>query len=118
MPTSERLGKRERIARRRDFVGIQDGGWRVPGKVYTLMIRAGEGETSRLGVTVSKKVGGAVVRNRVKRWIRESYRREKGRLRRATDVVVIARPEAARAGFSATRAELAKLLDRAATRRS
>jgi ribonuclease P protein component len=63
----------------------------------------------RLGVTVSKKVGKAVVRNRVKRWIRESYRLCRVRPP-CTDVVVIAKPAAVARGYHALAAELHQLL--------
>jgi ribonuclease P protein component len=63
----------------------------------------------RLGITVSKQVGKAVVRNRVKRWLREGYRRSEDRPT-ATDVVVIAKPSAAARGYHALAAELRQLL--------
>jgi len=50
---------------------------------------------SRLGVTVSRKVGNAVCRNRIKRWIREYFRSSRHRLARAIDLSVIAKPGAA-----------------------
>ena len=49
----------------------------------------------RLGTTVSRKVGNAVVRNRVKRAIREWFRQHRSQLPQSTDMVVIARPPAA-----------------------
>jgi ribonuclease P protein component len=65
---------------------------------------------TRLGITVSKKVGISVVRNRVKRWIREGYRRLSGDKPSLADVVVIAKPSAAASSYHATAAELRKLL--------
>lgn len=61
---------------------------------------AGPGETqfvqfARLGVTVSRRVGGAVVRNRVKRRLREWFRTSPVRAAGPLDLVVIARPPAA-----------------------
>jgi len=49
-------------------------------------------EHSRIGITVSKKVGGAVVRNRVKRWVKESYRKKN--TAPGYDYVIIARQPA------------------------
>jgi ribonuclease P protein component len=49
----------------------------------------------RLGLSVSRKVGGAVERNRVKRMLRESFARVEPTLREGHDVVVVARPSAA-----------------------
>jgi ribonuclease P protein component len=70
------------------------------------------GHAARFGVTVSRKVGGAVVRNRVKRWIRESCRRMKDQLPAGVDLVVVARPSAAGAGYEPTARELATLARR------
>jgi ribonuclease P protein component len=71
---------------------------------------------ARVGVTVSSKVGIAVVRNRIKRWVRELLRRRRAALP-ALDLVVIARPSAALASHAALDAELGGLLERAAEER-
>lgn len=63
----------------------------------------------RFGLTVSRKVGGAVVRNRVKRWLREAIRHERGDLS-GVDIVFIARSSAAMAGYEPLRREVASSL--------
>lgn len=50
-----------------------------------------QGERARLGIAVSRRVGKAVARNRLKRWIREWFRHERSRLRSDLDLVVVAR---------------------------
>jgi ribonuclease P protein component len=72
--------------------------------------------TGRMGVTVSRKVGGAVVRNRVKRWIRECYRRRRSEFPSQVDVVVVARPAAATAGQAGLCRELTSLTRRLGAR--
>ncbi|HEY3854696.1 MAG TPA: ribonuclease P protein component [Verrucomicrobiae bacterium] len=55
---------------------------------------------TRLGVVTSKKIGGAVVRSRARRLLRESYRLHQRELSRPVDLVLIARPSIARLGFA------------------
>lgn len=64
----------------------------------------------RLGLTVSAKVGKAVVRNRIRRLIRESYRLMEDRVRNSMDIVVVARSSAASADFAAVKSALESAL--------
>ena len=72
----------------------------------------GQAEQSRFGFTVSRKVGGAVVRNRVKRWLREAVRHERAALSGRWDVVFIAHPDAAAANALALRGAVRQALQR------
>ncbi len=57
-------------------------------------------DTTRLGFTVSTKLGHAVVRNRMRRRLREIYRAQEGELRSGYDIVVVARSAAVEAEFA------------------
>ncbi len=111
---SQAFARAGRLRRRVDFVAVQEQGRRASGRHYLLLARRQDPprKEPRFGITVSRKVGGAVERNRVKRWVRESYRRLRSLAPAATDLVVIARPSATGSGLRATAAELEGLLKR------
>jgi ribonuclease P protein component len=79
-------------------------------------------DAPRLGLSVSRKVGGAVERNRVKRLLREAFAVEGLRLPPDTDAVVVARPEARelaeREGLEGIRAALGELIGRSVGEKS
>jgi ribonuclease P protein component len=91
----ETLGPQERIRKKKDFDTIYKNGNRFRGKYLTLVYLDNHLAFSRLGVVASRKVGGAVMRNRIKRRMREFFRRNKILISRPVDMVAIAKGEAA-----------------------
>ena len=116
-----RRSKRGRLSRSAEFDRVFRQGRSIANRVLVLYAfpRAEEGEP-RLGVSVSRKVGGAVERNHVKRLLREAFQLESGALPDGVDVVVVARPEARvvaeRDGLEGIRSALAELIARARER--
>ena len=68
-------------------------GERVHGPLLTLVACDNDLGYDRLGLAASRKLGGAVARNRAKRLLREAFRRHKRRGRRGADLVALPRPE-------------------------
>jgi ribonuclease P protein component len=102
-----RSGKARRLLRRREFLAVQERGARLAAREYAVLALERPAPPARLGVTVSSKVANAVVRNRVKRWVREAFREVAGDLP-PVDLVVVARRGAAGAGLAGARRALAE----------
>ena len=104
--TTRALGKESRVRKRREFLQIQSSGRRVSTRHFLVVYTHSGAGPMRLGITVTKKIGNAVVRNRIKRAVRETFRVHPCRAARGACLVVIARDGAGRLDGPATAAEL------------
>ncbi len=105
------MRRERRLRRRADFAAVYRSG-RVEGnRLLVVRVRPGPEGPARFGFAVSKVVGGAVVRNRIKRRLRAAC--DTLRVAEGLDIVVGARVTAANADYAGLRQSLATLLRRA-----
>ena len=84
----------DRLRKRPEFVHLSKIGRRVQNAYFIILFAPGQHQRSRLGVTVTKRVGKAVTRNRIKRLFREFYRLNKDDVKDKLDINIIAKKEA------------------------
>lgn len=111
------LPKQKRLAKRREFVRIYETGRKLFSRYSVLFFAPNGLPHSRIGITATKKLGKANVRNRLKRWTREIYRRQREPLgidAQSLDIVVNVKPNAADTTFDEYSRDLARVLGRVA----
>ena len=91
------FSKEERLRKRREFLGVYERGDKIQSAYFVLYMLENGRPCHRLGITVSRKIGTAVVRNRIKRGLREIFRANKQAISPNCDLVVNAKRAAARA---------------------
>ena len=91
---AEGFPKRARLTRRSEFLSLSRQGKKVYTSHFVILSKANDKGENRLGITVSARVGNAVVRNRIKRLLREFFRHYSRELPASRDIVIIARKEA------------------------
>ena len=84
----------ESLKKNRDFQLVYKTGTSYANKYLVMYVRENQLEKNRIGISVSKKVGNSVVRHRLCRLVRESYRLHENLFRRGLDIVVVARVRA------------------------
>ena len=100
-----------RLRRRMEFLSIQREGRRRHTAHFVVIRRPAAGDLSRLGITVSSRVGNSPVRNRIKRLMREVFRRHRLALSPPSDVIIIARPGADKLTYAHAATEFARALE-------
>lgn len=111
-PSGGRFGRADRLRKSAEFRRVTSAGSRRAGRHVILLqlprVDASDGP-ARLGVTVSRKVGGAVERNRVKRRLRAWFRTHRADFAAGTDFVVIARTGSSDIPYTTIGAEVSQL---------
>jgi ribonuclease P protein component len=107
---AETLSRWDRIRRRSEFERVYERGARVHGRFMTVFVLPNDSPTARLGIAATRKIGGAVQRNRAKRLVRELFRRH--RPATGLDLVVVPRRELLDASFESLEAEYRALAER------
>src|SRR3954449_6913269 len=109
------FARSERIRRRAEYQEIYKRGVRVHGRYLTLFLLRGQSEMGRLGIAATRKLGGAVERNRAKRLIREVFRRNK--VAPGFDVVIVPRRELVDASLTVLEIDYRTHIERHLSRR-
>lgn len=104
----------ERVRRRAEYQQVYDRGVKVHGRTFTLFRFANGLQVGRLGIAATRKLGGAVVRNRAKRMVREVFRRNKPAP--GIDIVIVPRREMLHTSLVALESEFRNILERSARR--
>jgi ribonuclease P protein component len=121
----ETFSRDDRLRKRREFEACYASGVRVSGRHLQVFFLRGSAPATpsaspprpRLGLSVSRRVGGAVDRNRIRRRLREIFRRNRDLFGdRGGDLVINARPPAAQASFTELRDEYRSLVGRGLSR--
>ena len=105
----------ERIRRRAEFQSVYERGVRLRGRYSTTFILPNNRGIGRLGIAATKKLGGAVRRNRAKRLIREVFRRNK--IAVGYDIVVIPTRDLLDASLTVLESEYRGLVERGTRQR-
>ncbi len=108
----QRLSSSERLRHRQEFERVFQRGTKQVSSAFVWYLLPTSGPHSRLGMAVSKRVGNAVVRNRIKRYTREFFRRHKMQFDPPCDIVVVARRQAADLEYAESVQQFTSLLHR------
>jgi ribonuclease P protein component len=113
MPRALSFPKTKRLTHAAEFERVRKEGRVTRGPLFSIAVLSVAGETTRAGFITSRKVGGAVKRNRVRRRLRDIVRRHQNELVDGIWVVTIASVRAARVSYAALEAEWLRLAARA-----
>ena len=94
------------------FRRVYDSGKKIHARFFTAFILPNSQEQSRVGITATRRIGNSVERNRLRRRVRELYRRNKWRVPPGVDIVINVKDGLARAGYDEIEQDFARLWER------
>ena len=109
MTVDQRFRPQDRIRKRSEYKAIYDRARKIPSRSFVLFVTQNDLGRPRLGITVTRQVGGAVSRNRAKRLVREIFRHHKSELQ-DVDIVVNGRKALPVAEYRSLEAEFLRCL--------
>ena len=109
------FSKNDRIRKRPEFLHLASSGEKIQDRHFIVVFQPNRDGRTRLGITVTKKVGPAVTRNRIKRTLREFFRLNRHQLQGHWDLNIIAKRGAAAIDTGQAQASLTRLFDRIST---
>ena len=99
----------ESLKKNHQFQFVYQNGKSYANKYLVMYVKENSLEKNRIGISVSRKVGNSVVRHRVTRLVRESYRLHESIFNSGLDIVIVARPSAAAVGYNEVESALLHL---------
>ncbi len=102
-----------KLLRKAEFDAVYHAGKRRASSHFTVFLKANDLPESRFGFSIKRTLGGAVVRNRIRRRVREMVRLKRTEIPTGWDIVIHPKSSVAEAPFAALAAELARLLSTA-----
>jgi ribonuclease P protein component len=111
-PDDQGFPKRARLLKRSQYLAVQRAARSVHSRAFVGLFVANRLDHARLGITTTRKLGGAVVRNRSRRLVREAFRRGELAVPAGLDLIIIPKFQATTWPNAALRADLALLGER------
>lgn len=110
---SEKFPKTDRILKRNVFRRVYEEGRKIQFRYFTAFVLPKQADGTRIGITVTRKIGNSVERNRARRLVREAFRKNKWLVPNGVDIVINVKRSLVEAGYGDLEAEFIAFLKRA-----
>ncbi|SDY89485.1 ribonuclease P protein component [Proteiniborus ethanoligenes] len=104
------MDNKQKLKSNRDFRKTYDKGRSFANKYLVIFFVKNNLENNRIGIAVTKKIGKSVVRNKIRRRIREAYRLNSGKVKQGYDIIFLSRANAKEVGYNEIESALLHLL--------